>query len=188
MRLAFIFILFLLTFSLPASAETVGSGSDALELGQEYGEHSVGRSGGRNPVPSKSRINDRTIFERVLYYLPNRIIDFIDIFKADVGVGPSFGGVVRLTKYGQVGYRNMMPASLRVGLRGRDLPVFVENSNEFGVGPAFIQSSDREVSPIEVGLGADLLLVGGYVGLSVDEAFDFLFGIVGIDFKDDDLL
>ena len=119
-------------------------------------------------------------------YLPNRLIDFVDIFRVDVGAGPATGVVVRLTKWGQVGYRTMAPASLRVGIRGREIPVFVERSSEFGVGPAFLQSHDREVTTLEFGAGADLFLAGAYVGVSVDEFFDFLGGWVGIDFKNDD--
>lgn len=122
-----------------------------------------------------------------LMWFPNRILDFIDIFRVDVGVGPSFGAVARVTKYGQLGYRQMAPASLRVGDFGRELPVMVETSNEFGVGPAYVDSADRQVCPGEIGLGGDLLVAGAYAGVCVDEAVDFLAGIFFIDLKDDDL-
>jgi len=123
----------------------------------------------------------------VLLWLPNRILDLIDVFRIDVGVGPSFGAVARATKWGQIGYRQMAPASLRVGDFGRQMPFLLETSNEFGIGPAYVNSSDRHVCDGEFGLGADLLVAGAYGGVCVDEFADFIAGIFFIDLKDDDL-
>ena len=53
------------------------------------------------------------------------------------------------------------------------------------MGPFFLESEQRKVTPFEVGLGADLLLVGAYAGLSLDELFDFLAGIFLFDPKND---
>lgn len=123
----------------------------------------------------------------VLLYIPNRILDLIDVFRVDVGVGASVGAVVRVTEYAQLGYRQMAPVSLRVGDFGRQFPVLVESSNEFGVSPAFKQSADREVCKAEIGLGGDLLIVGAYGGICLDELADFIGGIFFIDFKGDDV-
>jgi hypothetical protein len=126
-------------------------------------------------------------WSHVLLWLPNRVLDLVDVFRVDVGVGPAVGGVVRVTEYAQVGYRQMLPASLRVGDFGRQLPVIVETSNEIGISPLFIQSKDRKLCPGEVGLGVDIALVGAYGGVCLDEAVDFLAGIFFIDLKDDDM-
>jgi hypothetical protein len=135
-----------------------------------------------------TQVNEGTpVWSQVLMWLPNRLLDLIDVFRIDVGVGPSFGAVVRATKYGQVGYRQMAPASLRVGDFGRQMPILVEASNELGVGPAFIESKDRSVCAGEFGVGADLLVAGAYGGVCVDEFADFIAGIFFIDLKDDDL-
>lgn len=122
-----------------------------------------------------------------LLYIPNRFLDLIDVFRVDVGVGASVGGVVRVTKYVQAGYRQMAPVSLRVGDFGRTFPVMVESSSEIGVSPAFKQSADRDVCEAELGLGLDVLVVGGYGGVCLDELADFIGGIFLIDYKDDDL-
>ncbi len=122
----------------------------------------------------------------VLLYIPNRVLDLIDIFRVDVGFGPSVGAVVRVTEYGQLGYRQMMPASVRVGDLGRRLPVMVEKSSEFGIGPVYADSPDRPVCPGEVGLGGDVLVAGAYAGVCIDEVADFLAGLVLIDLKGDD--
>jgi hypothetical protein len=133
-------------------------------------------------------VNDGTPWwAEVLLYIPNRILDIIDIFRVDVGVGASVGGVVRVTEYAQLGYRQMMPVSLRVGDFGRQFPVVVESSNEIGVSPAFKQSADRDICEAEIGLGLDVLLVGAYGGVCLDEVADFVGGIFLIDFKGDDL-
>lgn len=123
----------------------------------------------------------------VLLYIPNRILDLIDVFRVDVGVGASVGAVVRVTEYAQVGYRQMAPVSLRVGDFGRQFPVLVETSNEIGISPAFKQSADRDVCSAELGLGGDLLIVGAYGGICLDELADFVGGLFLIDFKDDDM-
>ena len=151
----------------------------AIELGEEYSDHS------KSSGPAKKI--ERSWLYAGLVYLPNRLLDLLDVFRVDAGVGPSFGAVLRLSKWGQVGYRDMQPLSVRVGLRGRRMPIFIERSAEFGFGPTFLASSEREISPMEVGAGADLLLVGGYFGLSIDEMVDFFAGIVGFDPGDDDI-
>lgn len=135
-----------------------------------------------------TQVNEGTPWwSEVLLYIPNRVMDLIDVFRVDVGVGSSIGGVVRVTKYAQAGYRQMAPVSLRVGDFGRQFPALVETSNEMGISPAFKQSADREVCKAEIGLGADVLLVGAYGGICLDEVADFIGGIFLIDFKGDDL-
>ncbi|NMC63652.1 MAG: hypothetical protein GYA55_10870 [SAR324 cluster bacterium] len=121
-----------------------------------------------------------------LMWLPNRIMDFIDIFRVDVGVGPAVGGVVRLTKYGQMGIRTFKPVSYRLGDFGRQEPILVEQSGEYGVGPSYVNSKDRKVCSAEFGLGLDVFLVGAYAGICFDEFTDFVAGIFTADPKHDD--
>jgi hypothetical protein len=152
-----------------------------LNLGEEYSEHS-------KPAGSaKASGKNRSLLVSGLLYIPNRVLDILDIFRVDVGVGPAVGAVARVTKYGQVGARLMMPVSARVGLRGRKIPVFIEHTSEMGVGPLYLDSPQREATPLEVGAGVDLILVGAYVGISVDSIFDALTGFVGFDISEDDL-
>ena len=163
--------------------------SDApIELGEEYVEYArpVGSGNTARGSSGRSTGQDHSLTHKVLLYIPNRIVDLLDIFRLDLGAGPAVGGVVRVTKFAQAGMRNMLPLSVRVGLAGRRLPVFVESSNEIGVSPAFAQSKDRNVSAGELGLGIDLGIIGAYGGVCLDEAGDFLAGIVGFDPKDDD--
>lgn len=137
-------------------------------------------------VTISTKSKSRPWWSSVLLWVPNRVLDFIDIFRVDVGAGSAFGAVGRITKYGQFGYRQIAPLSVRVGLMGRRLPVMVEHSSEFGIGPGFVASHDRKVCKGEIGLGADLL-VGAYLGICTEEVLDFVAGIFFLDVSGDDL-
>ena len=152
-----------------------------IELGEEYEEYE------RKQRASRANTRGGSFLRFTLLYLPNRILDLLDIFRADLGIGPATGAVVRLTRWGQIGIRSFSPGSLRLGLAGRRLPIFIERTSEFGVGPGFLNSTERPVTALELGGSVDLLLVGLSLGLSVDELADFVLGVLGIDFKDDDL-
>lgn len=127
-----------------------------------------------------------SVARKVLLWLPNRLLDIWDIFRIDVGAGPSLGGVIRVSKYLQAGVRTMKPISLRVGDLGRQAPIIIERSNEIGIGPAFLASKERLICPAEIGLGVDLFIVGAYGGICLDEVFDFAIGIFTLDPKRDD--
>ena len=175
-------VLLALLIAFPRSAAADDDGVPNVQLGHEYTEYNkTGRgSGGGGGEAKPSTIS------RVLLYIPDRIMDLFDIFRLDIGIGPSLGGVVRVTKYAQAGYRQMLPFSLRAGLAGRHSPVFIESSNEFGAGPAFVSSSDRHVERAEVGLGVDLLVAGVYFGIDFGAVPDFFAGFVGFDPSKDD--
>lgn len=119
-------------------------------------------------------------------WIPNRVLDFIDIFRADVGVGGAYGGVLRVSEAGQVGYRIMDPGSVRIGDFGRRLPFVYEQTSEWGAGPDFKLSKERTVCTGELGLGVDLG-VGIYLGICPEEALDFVAGIFTFDVMKDDL-
>ncbi len=129
---------------------------------------------------------EHDVLHKILFYIPNRVIDLWDIFRGDVGVGSSGGAVIRATRYGQFGYRYVEPLAFRLGPQGRRFPFFIERDTEGGAGAGFTQSTSRHVTPYEVGLGLDLLIVGAYAGLSFDEAWDFITGWFLFDTKGDD--
>ncbi len=133
----------------------------------------------REPPPSTLRT--------VLLWIPNRFLDFIDLFRFDVGVGPSYGAAIRVSKYIQTGYREMNPMSLRIGNFGRKAPYLLERSNEFGAPFFYLPSKDRKVCPGEIGAGADLFIAGAYAGICVEEVVDFIGGLFFVDLKGDDI-
>lgn len=148
-------------------------------FGDENSENSSAGSNGKS--------SNQSWLAQVLLWAPNRIMDLIDIFHVDVGVGPAFGAVVRVSKQGQVGYRQMVPLSVRGGLNGRRVPFFIENGSEIGAGPTFLPSSGRNVCSAEVGGAVDILLVGANAGICFDEVIDFVLGVIFIDPQGDDI-
>jgi hypothetical protein len=123
----------------------------------------------------------------VWLWLPNRLMDFFDIFRVDIGIGPAHGAVLRLSKYAQLGYRDMTPTSLRIGDFGRNPPYLSESSPEYGISPFYVESKERAVCPGEIGAGVDVLIAGAYVGICLDEVADFAAGLFFFDIKSDDL-
>jgi len=133
------------------------------------------------------KITETSWQRQTLLYLPNRFLDLVDALKFDLGAGFSFGGTAKVTKYGQIGFRSLNPFSFRVGNFGRDYPFLFETSNEFGLPLFYSESKDRTVCDTEIGLGLDLFLFGGYLGICTQEALDFFSGIFLLDINDDDL-
>lgn len=154
----------------------------------DTGELAVSPKPGWKALPRKgSRAEHSTPWwAHVLLWVPNRLMDFIDVFRVDVGVGPAYGGVVRATQNGQAGYREMVPFSLRVGDFGRKAPFLLETDDEHGAGRQFKKSDDRELCTGEIGFGIDLG-IGAYGGICTEELLDFVAGIFFIDLEADDI-
>ena len=94
-----------------------------------------------------SRPEEHHWWAQVLLWPPNRVLDFIDIFKLDVGIGPTAGVVIRVTQWGQAGYRQPIPFSLRGGLFGRRMPFLIETSNEIGLGLCLVVQKIEVFAP-----------------------------------------
>ena len=123
----------------------------------------------------------------IISWLPNRIADAWDIFRVDAGVGPAYGGTIRMTRHLQASYREFEPGSLRVGAMGRRAPIMWEHSDESGVAPVdFSPSTQRDVCTYEIGVGVELLAGGAYMGFCPEEVVDFVAGIFFLDTEDDD--
>ncbi|MBX7139267.1 MAG: hypothetical protein K1X83_14930 [Oligoflexia bacterium] len=172
-------------FAQPSPALAQISTEDvAVSPKSPWGEFTVVEDGAGSAPAVES--NRQPVWAKILLWIPNRVMDAVDMVRVDVGAGVSAGAVARFSKYGQVGYRQMSPFSLRAGLFGRRPPVMVETSNEFGIGPGYVNSKDRKVCPGEFGLGLDFLL-GGYIGICTEEMVDFAAGLFFVDVMDDDI-
>lgn len=173
-----ILLLGILTFSLNASSALADDpyDFDAVSPKEGWGELEVVEEESE-PLP---------FYVEVLLWPVNRFLDLIDIVRIDAGVGTSYGGVVRLTRSGSLGYRHVSPGAVRVGSFGRKPPFLIEEENEYGAGKQYQFSADREVCDAEFGLGLDAF-IGGYIGVCMDNTLDFLAGIVFLDPDDDDI-
>ena len=169
----------------PSYRDPVGS-RDRSRYDQEE-LHVSPKPGWRSLPQDRARRQSTTPWwASVLLWVPNRLMDFIDIFRVDVGAGPAVGGVVRFTRHAQAGYRRMLPFSFRIGDFGRTSPFLIETDNEDGSGSTFHQSTDRKVCASEIGVGIDLGL-GGYAGICSEELLDFVAGIFFFDLEADDI-
>ncbi len=156
----------------------------------EYASH-TGRS-----EDGEAQLEDDggSVIGAILCYLPNRIFDLLDIVRARVRVGPGLAVGVRATELADVfvgGY-----TSLYVGLpgpRGRralNLPVGFDTNGGIEVGPADLTAEDSggvHYGAAEIGLGAQVAMVGVDVGFDALEVVDFIAGFLFLDFMDDDL-
>jgi hypothetical protein len=134
-------------------------------------------------------------FVQILTYLPNRILDAMDVFRIRAKVGPGLGVGARITDYFSLyaGESHSLYVGLpgpRQDLGGRGLfgrehmrgavVLGVDASDHLPYAPHYEKS--------EIGLSAHLLLVGAEVMVSPNEFVDFLAGFLGLDPSQDDLL
>ena len=136
---------------------------------------------------------EHSVAHKVLLYIPNRVVDFVDIFRLRVRVGPGVAVGARATKYVQAYFgsygalyaglpgarRRVMPRS-PIGLEtNTGITVSVLDATiDGGFGP--------EYSPTEIGAGVHLAVVGVDVGIDPWEIVDFVAGIFTLGVRDDD--
>jgi hypothetical protein len=141
----------------------------------------------------ESSEEDSSTLHTVLCYLPNRLFDLLDVFRARVRVGPGLAAGVRVTDVASafVGSYASVYAGLP-GPRGRSLPILpvgleshngatvsvVDATVDGGIGPDY--------GSTEIGAGAQLGIIGLDLGFDPLELADFLAGVVTLDIQDDD--
>jgi hypothetical protein len=130
----------------------------------------------------------------VLAYIPNRILDALDIVRLRARIGPGFAVGVRATEAADVfaGTYTTVYAGLP-GPRGRKiprLPIGIESRT--GIEVSIVDASTGlgfapKYGKTEVGLGIQAFIAGLDIGIDPLEIVDFGLGIFCIDIKDDDL-
>lgn len=132
---------------------------------------------------------------KLLFYLPNRIFDTLDIVRARVRLGPGMALGLRITKATDV----FMGAykTFYLGLPGPRLaprppwPGGLESRSGLAASMADKTVSDPDSGPnyasTEIGAGVQAVLAGAEVGVDPGEVFDLVFGLLFIDFREDDL-
>ncbi len=154
----------------------------------------------QEPGPGGEAIGDASpvseekgIAHRIVFYVPNRIFDVLDIVRARARIGGGLAVGARATKLAAVfagGY-----SSIYVGVpgpRGRpEVPwpfgVDQKAGIQVSVADRTTQGDDGpRYSSTEVGAGFQALLVGVDLGLDPVEVLDLVTGLLLIDLRGDD--
>lgn len=131
--------------------------------------------------------------QKILLYLPNRVLDALDMVRARARLGPGAAVGVRLTEPLRV-YLGAY-GTVFVGLPGPrmdavpPIPAGLESLNgaQLSVLDAtFNVAQDPDYSPTEIGASVHLLLVGADVGIDPVEIADFFAGFLLFDLRGDD--
>ncbi len=144
------------------------------------------------PAPQEMA-EPKGVGHRLLFYLPNRVLDLLDVVRARVRIGPGLAVGVRATEWAKVfigGY-----TTIYVGLpgpRGRpELPQLLGREVETGArllitGDTTQGENSPRYAPDEFGAGAQIGIVGADAGVSPVELIDLLAGFLLIDLRNDD--
>lgn len=138
------------------------------------------------PAPAYHKpVKQGTWLDMVLLYIPNRALDFIDIFRINIGLGYGAGINLRLTELAEVGFGKY--ETTRFGMKGRVLPVYEENIDEAGIAFFGYVNGCLQRDPTEIGADLHLGIIGAQAAISVAEIADFIAGFILIDLQGDDL-
>jgi len=141
----------------------------------------------------KNARENRGLGEVLLFYLPNRIFDVLDLVRLRARVGPGIAVRARATEGIDVGVGSY--ASVFLGLPGPrcevevPLPVGPETYSGIELGPGDAEVSggySPDYSDTEFGVSAQLVLVGADIGVDPFEALDLVTGLLLIDLRGDD--
>jgi len=156
--------------------------------GTDPADKPINRSEGGSPnAPAKAQTKkpaEASLLRRVIFYVPSRLADFLDIWRFNAGIGLGLGANIRPTKTLQFGFAAY--DSTRFGIRGRRWPFWHEWSLEGGFDGAYQELGDTERGFYEFGGTIHFILVGLDAALNVEEAIDFVFGVFLKDPLDDD--
>jgi hypothetical protein len=127
-------------------------------------------------------------------YVPNRLLDVLDVVRLRARVGPGFAVGVRATELADLYLGSY--AALYVGLpgpRGRRVPKLpVGFENDHGVEVSVVDASsgfgfDPGYTATEFGLGFQAAILGIDLGIDPFEIVDLAAGLVLLDPRGDDL-
>jgi len=140
----------------------------------------------------KTGRTDRSVPEVLLFYIPNRVFDVLDIVRLRVRVGPGVAARVRATEALDVGLGSY--AALFAGIPGPrnepelPLPIGFESyaGIEIGADAEVASPSSPDYSITEIGVSIHALLVGLDIGVDPIEVLDVVTGLALIDLRGDD--
>jgi hypothetical protein len=146
------------------------------------------------PAETVKTEEPKSVLHKVAMYIPNRILDVLDIARLRLRVGPGVAVEARATKVVSAFVGSY--ASVYAGLPGPrnrptpKLPIGVESLSGIQASLADATVSGEvgpDYGPTEVGVGVQALIVGFDVGIEPLEIVDLVTGLFFIDIRGDDL-
>lgn len=134
------------------------------------------------------------VIHRIVAYVPNRILDVLDLVRLRARIGPGFALGIRATEAGDVFVGSYL--SVYAGLPGPRcrriprLPIGIESNSGVEVSVADATTGlgfSPNYSPTEFGFGFQTLLIGVDLGIDPFELLDLIAGVFFIDLREDDL-
>jgi hypothetical protein len=98
---------------------------------------------GVNYVPDKLQ-HDRDPVDKIKYFAISRILDAIDVFTANVGIGPAAHAEIHFTQACRFGVGGAYLASFGTGEAPREFGMFGRSIGEFSFGPAQMGSVEYD--------------------------------------------
>ena len=158
----------------------------------------------------------RWVARKLSLYVPNRVMDALDVVGINLSIGVGLQGNVHATRFAQLGHAQGQVH--RIGTLGREVGVVEEQRREllaglwgseqlkhevicgswedidmdirgmvWNVQPEDEERWRRKRDITGVGVIAHLLFLGGQLEFRPREACDFFLSCIGIDFMDDDM-
>jgi len=159
-----------------------------------YGADEPDKADEATTVASVEDSDSPGIGHKLLFYIPNRALDLIDIIRLRLRVGPGISAGVRATE--RLAFYGGKHRTVYVGLPGPRAPkkfvspVGLESVK--GMVFAGVDATDDSKHPpgyseSEIALGVQVLIAGGEAGIDFVEIADFFTGLILIDLRKDDL-
>lgn len=136
----------------------------------------------------------KSLGHRLVFWLPNRVFDVLDLVRLRVRLGPGFTIGVRATELVDVNLGSH--ATVWAGLHGPrstpqiPWPLGLETFAGMEVSVADVGTDEDkhgpQYGPLEIGLGTQLVIVGFDLGVEPYDALDLVLGILTLDPKGDD--
>jgi hypothetical protein len=162
-----------------------------LSMPSSYGADEADRT---IAVDSAEESHSPGIGHKLLFYIPNRARDLIDIIRLRLRVGPGLSAGVRATE--RLAFFGGKYRTAYIGLPGPRAPkkfvspVGLESAK--GMVFAGVDATDNSKHPpgyseSEIAVGLQVLIAGGEAGIDFVEIADFFTGLILIDLRKDDL-
>jgi hypothetical protein len=119
------------------------------------------------------------------YYIPNRLLDALDIFKLTGSGGVGTAVDFRFTRIFEIGFSDY--DIVRVGLNGRGSPVYQEKLSEGSMTLLGFTSGLATRDPYEIGTTLHFMIGGVELAANARSLLDFIGGFLLLDLEDDDL-